>query len=218
MFLSSCMYEKGEVQTWAAAVKPPLPCPHLSLPTAFFLLVPRQRLMTLQSGLGPISPALSHSPLSLSLYKWRLSVFIVQRVTRQPADGGLPWPRWTSGASFRNRRSLARSVTHCHTGRVHHTITAEVFCCVRMFLFVWQISPHCCEVFIKSKTAWIGSCMLMENILFQVKCRLLKNVRTENNYSERWIVCLMLAHSCWCWLLHCSDVIQITSFTYLYQK
>ena len=38
--------------------------PHLSLPTAFFLLVPRQRLMTLQSGLWPISP--NCTPHSLS--------------------------------------------------------------------------------------------------------------------------------------------------------
>lgn len=53
----------------------------------------------------PLSHSLSHSPLSGLLYKRRLSVFIVWRVTRQPADGGLPWPRWKKGGgSFRNGR------------------------------------------------------------------------------------------------------------------
>lgn len=49
------------------------------------------------------------------------------------------------------KQALARWVTHCHTGRVRHSIAAEVFCCVRVFLFVWQISPHYYEMFIKSK-------------------------------------------------------------------
>lgn len=94
-----------------------------------------------------------------SHYKWRLNVFIVQRVTRQPADGGLPWPPWTSRASFRNRHSLPCSVTHCHTSRVHYIVAAEVFFCVCVYIFVSQISPDHCIVFIETKEAWLSNCM-----------------------------------------------------------
>ena len=100
--------------------------------------------------------------LSLPLYKWRLSVFIVQRVTRQPADGGLPWPRWTSGASFRNRRSLGDSQPH-RQGSPHYHCWGILLC---VCLFVWQISLHYYEVFIEPKKAWIGICMLTEKFFF----------------------------------------------------
>lgn len=111
------VYEKGKCRHEQLQSAPP---PSLSrAPTRLypqrFLLAPRQRLMTLQAGLGPIAPSL------LFPYKWRLSVFIVRRVTQQPADGGLPRPRWKGRASFRN--ALACMVTHGHTGRVHYTIT-----------------------------------------------------------------------------------------------
>lgn len=76
--------------------------------------------------------------LLYSLYKWRRSVFIVRRVARQPADGGLPWPWWTSGASFRSRRSLTRWLTAL-ASRVHRAAAAEVFCRVRSFVFTRQI-------------------------------------------------------------------------------
>lgn len=45
------------------------------------------------------------------------------------------------------KQALARWVTHCHTGRVHHTFAAGVFCWVRVFLFVWQISLQYYEDF-----------------------------------------------------------------------
>lgn len=117
-----------------------IPCPHPSIPSFFFFssFCPDSGWWRCSQGSGlsrVLSRALSLSlsrqppaPLSLALYKWRLSVFIVQRVTQQPADGGLPWPRWTSGASFRNRHSLAQWLTATQAG-VHHIITAEVFCC-----------------------------------------------------------------------------------------
>ncbi len=229
------VWKRGSADMSSCSQLPPSPCPHLSLPTAFFLLMPRQRLMTLQSGLGPISPALSHSPLSLSLsrslslslYKWRLSVFIVQRVTRQPADGGLPWPRWTSGASFRNGRSLARWLTATQAGfttlsLLRYFAACVCFCLSGRFL---RIIVRCLSN--PRQPELVVACSWRIFFFSQVKCRLLKNVRMENNYSYRWIVCR-------CWLTAAGvaasslisirgcctvlDVIQITSFTHLYQK
>lgn len=132
-----------------------------------------------------LSRSLSHTSLltrSHSLYKWRLSVFIVRRVTRQPADGGLPWPRWTGGgASFRNRRvarSLARLVTHGRTGRVHHTISAEVYCCVCVceagkFLC---IAMRCLLNPGKPQSALTCSWGIF--FFLQVECKLLKNAQS----------------------------------------
>lgn len=98
--------------------------------------------MTLHSKGQSLSPVWAHPPLPshllYSLYKWRRSVFIVRRVARQPADGGLPWPWWTSGASFR-RRLLTRWLTAL-ASRVHRAAVAatEVFCCVRSFVLKRQ--------------------------------------------------------------------------------
>lgn len=135
---------------------------------AFPWLAARQRLMTLHSegrALSLAPPSLRRLPFHLlySRYKWRRSVFIVRRVARQPADGGLPWPWWTSGASFRSRRSLTRWLTAL-ASRVHRA-AAEVFCRVRSFVFNRQIfffkttslRGVCCAVRIEKKVYRLGN-------------------------------------------------------------
>lgn len=100
----------------------------------------RQRLMTLHLGDGAY---LSCTPPLF--YKWRLSVFIVQRVTRQLADGGLPWPWWTSRASFRNRHSLTRWLTAARAGFTTISLLRYFAACMLLFLSVrfYHIAQRC---------------------------------------------------------------------------
>lgn len=107
------------------------PCPH-PWHTALFLHMPKQRWMMLQLGLGPFSPALP------TLHSGRQSVFIVQHVTLQPADGGLPWPRWASRASLRNRRSPAWWLTATRAGFTTLSLLRYFLC------FLCQLLPHLC--------------------------------------------------------------------------
>lgn len=137
-------------------------CSQSHAPTRLYpQLMARQQLMTLHSGLGPISLARP------TLYKWRQNVFIVQRVTRQPADGGLPWPRWTSGASFRNRRSLAWWLTATRAGFTTLSLLRYFAACVRLCVFVFQILTHHCKVFMKPKKAWLSSWMNVRMIIVE---------------------------------------------------
>lgn len=100
IFLFTCKCEKRGNAGWSSCSRLPLILfPHPSLPTAFSCLCPDSGWWRCSRDWG-LSLRLSLPPhsLSLSLHKWRLSVFIVQRVTRHPANGGLPRPRWTSRA------------------------------------------------------------------------------------------------------------------------
>lgn len=82
----------------------------------FFLLLPRQRLMTLQSGLGPISCARSlSSPLSRSL---QMKAECIYSPACHPAASGRGITLATMNKwGLIQKQALARSVTHCHTGR-----------------------------------------------------------------------------------------------------
>lgn len=166
-----CRHEQLQFSPLPAPL--PASCPHPSVLSVSSLPLPRQRLVTLQSGMGGLSLPLSRSSLSPSLshslYKWRLSVFIVQRVTRQPADGGLPWPRWTSGASFRNGCSRCDSQPHRLGSPRYHSWgillrATSVFCLSHRFL---SISIGCFSLgVLKTKKAWINLCCMLLEIFF----------------------------------------------------
>lgn len=110
-------------------------------------------------GPGPISRALPHS-----LYKWRLGVFIVQRVTRQPADGGLPWPWWTSRASFRNRHLLTRWLTAARAGFTTLSLLRYFAACMLLFLSVrfYHIAQRCLSHRRKRGSSWVNVRMVIE--------------------------------------------------------
>lgn len=153
------------MQTWAAAVSP---MPQLIFTHSPF---PAYALTAVDDAADGAGVYLSCAPHSR--YKCRLSVFIVQCVTQQPADGGLPWPPWTSRASFRNRRSLARSMTHCHTSRVHHIIAAEVFFCVCVCF--------CLSDFSRSLHSVYQTQEILTQLLYECK----------DDYSRKGLVCFM---------------------------
>ena len=114
-----------------------------SLPPISPLIFPRRRFLASEPALDAAAVgSISLSALSFthSLYQWRLSVFIVQRVTRQPANGGLPRPRWASGGLNRlcdsrpHRQGLPYSlcggielrVCFCLSGRFHCIIMGSL--------------------------------------------------------------------------------------------
>lgn len=173
MFLPSRMHGKGEVQTRAAvvsqSVSEAVPCPH-PWPTAPFLHMPKQRLRMLQLGLGPSLSCTPHP-----LYAGRQTVFIVQRDTLQPADGGLPRPRagphWETGA-----RLLGDSLPH-EQGSPHYHCWGILLCafCVSFRHIFARCLPN--------PKAWL-------------RCR--KNVSDD---SREGLVCFVEPSSCCCFLI-----------------
>lgn len=124
MFLSSCIHEKGEVQTRAAAVSP---MPPLVFTHSLFLAYAQTAVDDAAFGAGAY---LSCTPHSL-----QMKAECIYSPACHPAASG----RGITLATMNKRgliqkQALACLVTHCHTSRVHHTITAEVFCCVCVFV------------------------------------------------------------------------------------
>lgn len=122
MFLSSRVHGEGEVQTRAAAVSQSHAPPH-PWPTAFFLTYAQTTVHDAAVGAGAY---LSCTPRPL-----RTKAECIYSPACHPAASGRGITLATMNKQgLIEKPSLACLVTHWHTSRVHHTITAEVFCSV----------------------------------------------------------------------------------------
>lgn len=111
----------------------------------------RQRLMTLHLGAGAYLSCTP--PLSLQMK----AECIYSPACHPAASGRGITLAMMNKQGLIQKQALAHPVTHSRTSRVHHAITAEVFCRVHAFVFVCPILPHCSVAFITPKKEWLSS-------------------------------------------------------------
>lgn len=129
----------------------------------------RQRLMTLHLGAGAYLSCTP--PLSLQMK----AECIYSPACHPAASGRGITLAMMNKQGLIQKQALAHPVTHSRTSRVHHAITAEVFCCMHAFVFVCQILAHRSEVFITPKKAWLSSWVNVKLV-----------IEKEDLFTSRW--------------------------------